>query len=309
MIRFPVSASDFRDRFPHETACRAYLEEIRWRKRPRCPRCPRAKVWRTKGSFFRCASCGYDFTVTVNTLFADTHLPLRLWLEGIWIVTTKRDGTSALALQRMLGLRSYQTAWRWLQKVRRIMANAERRLLTRAVEVGLVKLTGCTTDQGPVLILAQVHNWRIGRIRLVRLGARRPAAVTAAIRERVKAGARVLTDDWSGYAELKTMGYRHRIIGPPTGRDGLLPNVQRVAEELQGWLRAVPGGATAASHLDHYLHEFAFRFSRRQSGRRGRLFHQLVREALRAGPVWCEELIGSRLDGPARERPFRQAAR
>ena len=309
MARFPVSASDFRERFQNETACRAYLEKVRWRKRPRCPRCPRAKVWRAKGSFYRCARCGYDFSVTVNTLFADTHLQLRLWLEGIWMVTNKRDGTSALALQRMLGLRSYQTAWRWLQKVRRVMANAERRPLTGAVEVDLVELNCRRTDHGLVLILAQVNNCRIGRIRLVRLGARWPAAVIAAIQERVKAGARVLTNDWSGYAELKALGYRHRIIGPRSVGDRLLPNVRRVAEELQGWLKAVPGGATAASHLDHYLHEFAFRFSRRQSGRRGRLFHQLVREALRAQPVWCEELIGVRLDGPARERPFRQAAR
>jgi len=71
--------------------------------------------------FYRCARCGYDFTVTAGTLFADTHKPLRLWFEAIWYVTNQKSGASALGVQRVLGLGSYRTAWNWLHKRRRAM--------------------------------------------------------------------------------------------------------------------------------------------------------------------------------------------
>ena len=49
--------------------------------------------------------------MTAGTLFADTHLPLRLWFEALWHVTSQKSGASALGLQRVFGLGSYRTAW------------------------------------------------------------------------------------------------------------------------------------------------------------------------------------------------------
>ncbi|MSU59889.1 MAG: IS1595 family transposase [Pedosphaera sp.] len=76
---------EFNDRFHDEAACRAYLEFFRWPNGSRCPRCPEAKVWKMKAPFYRCAACGHDFTVTAGTLFADTHLPLRLWFQAMCV--------------------------------------------------------------------------------------------------------------------------------------------------------------------------------------------------------------------------------
>jgi len=67
-----------------------------------------------RAPFYRCQSCGYDFTVTAGTLFADTHKPLRVWFEAVWYITNQKSGVSALGLQRVLGLGSYRTAWTWL---------------------------------------------------------------------------------------------------------------------------------------------------------------------------------------------------
>ena len=81
MADYPRTVLEFNERFHDEAACRAYLESVRWPDGVCCPRCPEAKVWTMKPPFYRCAACGHDFTVTTNTLFADTHLPLRLWFQ------------------------------------------------------------------------------------------------------------------------------------------------------------------------------------------------------------------------------------
>jgi len=59
--------------------------------------------------------------VTAGTIFQDTRLPLTLWFRAIWYVTSQKNGVSALGVQRVLGLGSYQTAWAWLHKLRRAM--------------------------------------------------------------------------------------------------------------------------------------------------------------------------------------------
>ena len=134
MADYPETVREFRQWFPDEKACRAYLERLRWPKGVRCPRCPDAAVWTFQPPFYRGAQCGYDFTVTVGTLFADTHLPLSLWFEAIWHVVEQKLGASALGVQRVLGV-SYPTAWRWLHKLRRAMVRPGRDRLAGAVEV------------------------------------------------------------------------------------------------------------------------------------------------------------------------------
>ena len=87
------------------------------------------KVW------FECARCGRQTSVTSGTIFQDTRKPLRLWFRAIWHVTSQKNGVSALGLQRVLGLGSYQTAWTWMHKLRRAMVRPGRERLAGVVEV------------------------------------------------------------------------------------------------------------------------------------------------------------------------------
>ena len=66
--------------------------------------------------------------MTSGTIFQDTRKPLRLWFRAIWHVTSQKNGVSALGLQRVLGLGSYQTAWTWMHKLRRAMVRPGQRL-------------------------------------------------------------------------------------------------------------------------------------------------------------------------------------
>ena len=90
MAEYPQTVMEFRDQFASEEACRHYLVRLRWPLGVRCPDCDSHEIWTMSPPFYRCADCGYDFTVTAGTLFADTHKPLRLWFEAIWYVTNQK---------------------------------------------------------------------------------------------------------------------------------------------------------------------------------------------------------------------------
>jgi transposase-like protein len=301
MADYPRTVLEFNDRFHDDAACRAYLESIRWPEGPLCPRCPQAKVWTMKTPFFRCAACGHDFTVTAGTLFADTHLPLRLWFQAMWYVVNQKNGASALGVQRVLGLGSYCTAWRWLHKLRRAMVRPGRDRLAGTVEVDEVYIGGVRSGKrgrgaggkALVLIAAQVDGGKIGRIRLAPVANASADVLSQAITANVVPDTQVLTDGWSGYVTLQAKGYRHAVV-----RDtaiigsNLLPRANRVAALLQRWLLGTHQGAVAATHLDYYLDEFTFRFNRRTSGSRGLLFQRLIEQALALGPVRGDELVG-----------------
>lgn len=289
--------------FPTEQACRDYLVRLRWPEGIDCPDCGATEVWTMTPPFYRCAQCGYDFTVTAGTLFADTHKPLRLWFEAIWEVTHQKSGASALGLQRVLGLGSYRTAWSWLHKLRRAMVRPGRDRLSGLVEIDETFIGGPrpgkrgrgAAGKTLVLIAAQADGRKIGRIRLARIANAAAASLEPAVQAAVEPGTRIQTDDWSGYGGLRKLGYAHELIQPAAELgDNLLPRVNLVASLLKRWLLGTHQGAVSPGHLDYYLDEFTFRFNRRNSGSRGLLFYRLLEQAVALPPVKGADLVGGR---------------
>lgn len=83
-----------------------------------------------------CPSCQHQSTVSAGTIFEKTRTPLRVWLAAAWYLTNQKQGVSALGLQRVLGLGSYQTTWTMLHRLRRAMVRPGREQLKGMVEVG-----------------------------------------------------------------------------------------------------------------------------------------------------------------------------
>ena len=52
-------------------------------------------------------------------------------------------------------------------------------------------------------------------------------------------------------------------------------------------------GAVQPHHLNYYLDEFTFRFNRRTSASRGKLFYRLVQQSALSDPVHYHEIVGS----------------
>ena len=115
-IDYPGSYAEFVAWFPDEAACCDYLEWLRWPEGFRCPRCRSSDGWQLDRHRWECSLCGHQATVTAGTIFARTRVPLRLWFEAAWMMTSQKHGISALGAQRALGLGSYQTAWAMLHR-------------------------------------------------------------------------------------------------------------------------------------------------------------------------------------------------
>src|SRR5271156_5116482 len=158
MADYPRTVLEFRDWFADDAACRDYLARLRWPEGFRCPLCQGADHWVTARGLCHCRACGRQTSVTAGTLFADTHLPLRLWFEALWHVTSQKSGASALGLQRVLGLGSYRTAWNLLHKLRRAMVRPGRERLQGIIEVDEIFIGGprASADAG---LRARCWSW------------------------------------------------------------------------------------------------------------------------------------------------------
>ena len=135
----------------------------------------------------------------------------------------------------------------------------------------------------------------VGRIRLSRVADASGESLTLAVQEMVLPGSLVNTDGWAGYAGIGSDGYTHEVIRP-TGKVGtnLLPLAHRVVALLKRWIDGTHQGAVRPSHLDYYLDEFTFRFNRRTSRSRGKLFYRLMQQAVQVGPVTGDDVRGGK---------------
>ena len=115
-VDYPRTLTEFDAWFVSETACAEFLGRVRWPEGFRCPSCCGTDAWPTARGQLRCNRCQRQTSVTAGTIFEGTRKPLRLWFQAMWYVTNQKHGVSALGLQRILGLGSYQTAWAWLRR-------------------------------------------------------------------------------------------------------------------------------------------------------------------------------------------------
>ena len=299
MHEYPRTVLQLRDWFADDGACQDYLARLRWPDGFYCPACRGTDHWVTARGLRHCRGCGRQTSVTAGTLFADSHLPLRLWFEAIWHVTSQKSGVSALGMQRVLGLGSYRTAWNLLHKLRRAMVRPGRERLNGIVEVDETFIGGPRPGKrgrgarGKMLVVvaAQQAGEAIGRIRLTRVADASAVSLEPAIVAAVEVGSQIRTDDWKG--GLDRLGYRRQIVrsGAQVG-ENLLPLANRVASLLKRWLLGTHQGAVSAAHLDYYLDEITFRFNRRTSGSRGLLFLRLMQQAVDLSPVPAKEIVG-----------------
>jgi transposase-like protein/ribosomal protein L37AE/L43A len=311
MEDYPRNLLEFEQRFATDQACRDYLAKLRWPDGFVCPRCGGRRAWPTRRGLWVCADCQYQASVTAGTIFQDTRKPLTLWFRVMWWVTTQKNGASALGLQRELGLKTYWTAWTWLHKLRRAMVRPGRDRLSGRVEVDETYIGGpeegvigrLAHDKTLVLVAAQEDGSRIGRIRLQRVTALTKASVRRFVEQAVEPGSVLRTDGLNVYQGLA--GYDHQpVIVKNQAADAstVLPRVHRVASLLKRWLLGTHQGAVRAEHLDYYLDEFTFRFNRRRSASRGKLFYRLVQQAMQVEPVPYSALNQHISPGPNHKR-------
>lgn len=306
-IDYPRTLQEFNAWFANEAACRAYVFRVRWPQGYRCRFCRNpVPVWITARGYLHCRQCGRQMSITAGTVFEGSRKPLRTWFQAMWLVTSQKHGASALGLQQVLGLGSYQTAWTWLHKLRRAMVRPGRERLRGRVEVDETYVGGVETGgkrgrsthakEVVVIAIEMLAPKGFGRIRMRRIRDVSGTSLIPFIRAVVEPGSEILTDGWHGYSNLPQHGYRHTKTVLSDGADPAhvaMPGVHRIAALLKRWLLGTHQGSVSGKHLEYYLDEYTFRFNRRTSNSRGMLFYRLMQQAVTTESVPYRQLVHS----------------
>lgn len=141
--------------FTDEDKAREYLEAMRWPDGVVCPHCgllgeaykitvkektfeeikaTKKRIRKPRKGLWKCAGCRKQFTVTVKTIFEDSHIPLHKWLLAIHLMCASKKGVSAHQLMRMLDIKQYKSAWFMAHRIRYAMTGELPEKMTGIVE-------------------------------------------------------------------------------------------------------------------------------------------------------------------------------
>ena len=297
-----MTFEEFTTKFATEEECREYLYKLRFPNGFVCPKCGNLKSWPVYKTLFECSKCGHQTSVIAGTIFQDTRTSLKSWFTAIWWVATQKNGASAIGLQRILGLKSYKTAWTWLHKIRKAMVYPNRSNLSGTIEVDEAyiggKEVGGKTGRGTenkVLVAVAIElqeKGKLGRARLSVIPDASKESLHKFIKDNIDKGSTIISDGWQSYASLPSEGYKHVIHTRKKANteDKLLPHVHLIISLLKRWLLGTHQGAVKENHMQAYLDEYVFRFNRRKSAQRGLLFYRLLECAMLVPPITFNEL-------------------
>ncbi len=213
------------DQFPTDEAAREHLEGIRWKDGIVCPHCqcvdqsrfstiaanPKKKV---RAGLRWCAACQKQFTVTVGTIFEDSHIPLRKWLIAWYMICSSKKGISSLQLQRNLELGSYRSALFMAHRIRFALKDpAFKDRLQGTVEVdecyvgGKIRGMGQVQNKVPVVSLLE----RGGRVRSQVMRHVTGKNLKKAIRDNVLICSEIHTDEFAAYRGLEPK-FTHCVV-------------------------------------------------------------------------------------------------
>ena len=296
-VDYPKTLLELEKRFRSELDCLEYLIRIRWPDGFICPHCGGNEAWKTDRGLFMCKRCDRQTSVTAGTIFHSSRKPLTLWFRAIWHITNQKYGANALGLKRVLGLGSYNTAWQWMHKFRRAMVRPGRDNLSGVVEVDETYIGGRKPGKrgrgadGKMIVVVAVEDKGeegIGRIRLCQVPDASAQSLHPFIQNAIQKGSVIRTDDWTGYEGIENLGYSRSVV---SSVDTKLAHL--VISLLKRWILGTYQGSVKSTHLTYYLDEFTFRFNRRSSKARGKLFYRLIQNAMQVDPAPLPTLKGS----------------
>lgn len=284
------------EKYSNESKCRQYLEGLKWSDGVTCPRCGSKKISRIKKrDQFDCDECRYQFSVTANTIFHDSHLPIWKWFLAVYLMTESKKGISANQLKRSLNV-SYKTAWYLCHRIRKAMEETARPQLDGIVEADETYIGGrydrrrqrAPHDKQAVMGLLQ----RDGTFEAKTIPTNGARILVGVIKERVKKNATVMTDEYAGYNGINKE-YKHESV-KHSAEEWVRGNVHTNGIESAWSLfnRSIVGAYhhIDAKHMDAYLDEFEWRFNGRENPF---LFRDTLMKLLNAPKMEFRELTSN----------------
>lgn len=273
-----LSAPHFHD----EEAAYAYVEARIWPEGPVCPHCGGVdRIGKmggksTRVGTYKCYQCRKPFTVKIGTIFEASHVPMRIWLQAMYLIAGSKKGISSNQLHRTLGV-TLKTAWFMSHRIREAMREGTPGLMggsggrVEVDETYIGKKDGVTKPKGKS---GSAHKLRVvalvdrdtGKARSMPANGLARDEVAQIVRANIAKEAKLTTDESRLYSAVGKEYTSHDFV-----THGRLEYVRGdvSTNTVEGFFSIFKRGMRGIyqhcgeKHLHRYLAEFDFRYSNR----------------------------------------------
>ena len=278
-----LTLASFLQKYSSDDKCLDKIKDIRFPNGITCTKCKKVTThYKIKGRMqYACSYCGTHIAPLAGTVFQKSTTSLRSWFYAMFLMINTRSGVSAKQLQRELGV-TYKTAWRMFKQIRVLMADVDINPLGgngETVEIDETYVGGKginrmrTWRQGveekqkePIMGFLQ----RDGKVYLKHVSGTGKWAVIEQVKNYIDPKARVMTDEWVSYIQLKKHGYFHQSINHKqmfVKGDIHTQGIENVWSHLKRGIFGVYRHVSK-KYLQAYADEYAFRFNHRKSSQK-----------------------------------------
>lgn len=263
-----MNSIKFNSHFKTDEDCQKYISEIKWEQGYTCKRCSNDKYIKGKKSYHRrCLKCKYDESPTAGTMFDKVKFSLLIAFHIVFKIVTKKKGMSTLELSREFELRQ-KTCWGFKWKIQQAMASSLTNLLQGTVHVDEFFVGGPEEqkrgrekgDKKLIVLAIEITKEGVGRAYAEIIENASSKELGRFIKKYVSADAKIITDEWTGYAPLKKEYLNLMQTKSESGKN--FKDIHIHIMNIKSWLRGIHHHCSK-EHMQGYLNEYHYRFNRR----------------------------------------------
>lgn len=263
---------DFNKIYPDDNACLKEIFKNRYGHLKTCPSCKKEAHFHKlqKRKVYSCQYCGYQISPLADTIFHKSSTSLKDWFYSLYLFSVSKNGVSAKELQRQLGV-TYKCAWRIAKQIR-LLFKQNKDLLSDIIEIDETYIGGKhkgkrgrgSENKTAVMGLAQ----RKGNLKAKVVSNTSSNTVHSIMRDNVKFGSNIMTDEYRSYHIVKKMGFNHQTvchfkeqwakgIAHTNTIEGFWSQLKR---SINGTYHCV-----SPKYLQNYVDEFVYRYNNRDA--------------------------------------------
>jgi len=314
---------DLTRKFKSDAECFEFLESRRWPDGVvRCVTCGNDKISRItrktsattknkKAQIYQCLekTCKQQFSATSGTIFHDTRLPILTWFMAVELVMDAKKGMSAVQIQRHLGIRSYQTAWHMVHRIREAMDVKDAAPMGGVVEIDETYVGGRTKRRfarscevrapKDVVVAMRERTFKssktAGRVRYFHVKDAKASSIGPLLESNLADNvSRVYTDNAAVYdfAMSSSLSKQHRTVNHSI--QWVVPGSRIHTNTVESSFSLLKRGLigsfhrVSTKHLQRYLNEFEYRFNERNSPEQ---FENCVAQMCSTKPLTFRNLV------------------
>ena len=271
MKMLEISLIEWQKRYGTEHACAKILVRVRWPKGFQCPACGGTKAYYLQlRQVYQCSQCRHQVSITADTLFHSTKIPLVKWFWAIYLMASDKGGISALRVAKHLGV-SWITARNMLRKIRKAMAHRDSIYrLTNLIELDDTFVGGKRAGKRgrgaegkrPVLVAVETREKGAGFVAMQAVDNVCKESVRMFLAWHLHPGQSVKTDALPALNAVNEQHEHRKKVTPPEEANAWLPLVHIMIGNMKKFINGTFHGVSSR-YLQEYLDEFCYRFNRR----------------------------------------------